>query len=219
MCTRLSLSNPDGKLSLFEQDTNEVRRLGEATTATTPTAAEMRRTLFNNGAVPSGTWGAALVRNETRMVTSVFEAQFAINSNPWSPSCDVDWFACLTGAWILTPEAFIGRGASVRYHAAVLTKRFVWVSQAARDAHPGLWRCILESLNAVANHKWTLLPSAERFCEEKAKAERAKRSPQVIALCAAGEGNGLPHVFQHAAFLDFIKKPDVARTSLGIAML
>lgn len=201
---------------------NEQKRHSDALIAQPPTATELRRAalFLDNAPVPQG-WQAAMIRSEARVVGSLYDANFAISANPFSPSDEVLLNAVLTGGWIMTPACFVGSGAAIKYHPALSTVRMVWVSQNAQDQYPSLWRCILEGMNRVADHKWRLLHTPGAFCEQKAKAEKAKRSPQVIAFGTAGEaaGNARTHVFAKDAFIEFIKKPDAARTCLGIAQL
>jgi len=208
------------------QRTNLAQRQADAVVAQPPRADELRRAcLFVDRAVrlPDG-WDAAVAHAEARVVQSPFEATFLICDNPWSPRDDViTWFAALTGRWIITPAVVVANhgkqasGATLKFHSALMSKRFVWVSQAARSAHAAIWRCILEAMTRVDGHKWVLLHSARAFATEKSKAEKQKRSPQVLAFCAPSEGGRSAHVFTKDNFLSFVRKQDAARTSLGIA--
>ena len=198
-------------------------RMGATLIAAPPRDDEIQRACVFVGVSVrrSSDWDAAVVRREARIALSPFEATIFVCTNPWSPGDAVAWLAALRGCWIMTPAAFVGTsGAALLYQSALPTKRFVWVSAAARADHAVIWRCILEAMSTFTGHKWVLLHSMAGFALEKAKAERAKRSPQVLALCTAAEvaaHAAFPHVFDAAGFFKFIAKQDPARTTLGIS--
>ena len=121
----------------------------------------------------------------------------------------------------MTPSVLCGtNGACVKYDAALATKRILWVSACFRESNPGIWLLILEAMSCHAN-KWKLLDAPEAYAGAKVNAIKGNRSAEVLALVTADEAvaNPLPHVFVAHTFLDFIKKRDVDRTSLGLTDL
>ena len=208
------------------QRESDKKRTDLQTTAHPRLQAELQRKAFYvepNLQLPKN-WSARLLELEARTVTLV-NADFIVCANPWSPSkVDSAWCASLMGLWILTPAAVVGSGAMVKHLPALKSKRLVWFSGAAREEHPSLWLIVLESMNKYTGHNWTLLLDAVAFAEQKAKAEKAKRSSQVLAVCSEAECAAIEdrcknHVFRAVEFLDFVAKVAPGESSLGLAQL
>ena len=199
------------------------KRLNDSIVASPPSHAELfRQKLFidRHTLLPT-TWDESICRHEIQIVDCLNKANVFITTQPWAPeTVALTWAATLLGSWVLTPSMITdGSGPALKYKAALLVKRSVWVSDMFRSTHPHIWLVILESIHRYPAHKWNFIQSAADYAQAKVKAIKAKHSSQVLALCTEDEvaANKLVHVFSSQTFLSFIKVTDAARTTLGLA--
>jgi hypothetical protein len=111
---------------------------------------------------------------------------------------------------VATPRYVISggrQGACVKYHAAVETKRSLWVSFAFREKHPSL-AAVVDA--CTAGSKWKLLATRAEFAAavQKSMGGRATAGKAVLALVVKSElcpvFNQLGCVFLSDTFLDCI---------------
>ncbi len=166
-------------------------------------------------------WLATLSKYSATVTREPHKATIFVAANPWQPSEPiVTWAACLIGTWVISPESFVGnRGPSLKYKAAIFTKRKVWASYTFRTDNPLHWLVMLEVLNAhPSTNQWTLLGSSAAWANARAHAERVKRPTEVLAFVGNGERLRLnmPHVFDGSSWKDFLPNIDPTRGSLGL---
>ena len=156
------------------------------TTASLPTDAELSGCsvfldtgLFQIMTKRGETLEARCVALRCKVVDNVHLATCFISDNPWAPTSTCLFLsACMQGAWVLSPAAFLGNaGSSVKYLKGLSIKRAVWASPSFRSDFPHEWLTILELLSRHT-HKWQLLNSAEAWADAKAHAERKNRQPR-----------------------------------------
>jgi len=201
------------------------RQTGQLT-ANPPTVAEMQGVTVcvdDDLALPSA-WGHSVAGHQAMVVDrrGMHTANFFIVRNPWSPVNPlITWAAVLLGAWVTTEGVFAGRdsGPSLKYNAAIMSRRFLWVSTDMQAQWPALWLLILEVLSHVRRNRWTVLETAEAFVIQKARAMATNQSAQVIGMVTASEKQcnaaGVSHVYTAEEFIAFITNDDAARTTLG----
>ncbi len=205
----------------FKERLSQASRMARAMGSQLPTAAEMHRaTLFIDSGVdlPAG-WAHSLAQHEARVVNQAHLANMYASKNPWHPQdIRVKWGAALAGGWVVTPTVFThGRGACVKFAAALSTPRKVWVDPDFRREHLQLWLLLLEMVHTRHSAKWTFLATAEDWAAAKTQAEIRHRSPEVLALVAGAAASEANHVFDAAGFLNFIARRDDGRGSHGLA--
>ena len=216
----MALAEADRQNKSYVQRVNARDRLRATLAPSPPSADELKqcRVFLDvpNGRSADQILRHALASHRAVSTDSMHTATIFIGDNPWHLTQRlVQWAAVLSGSWVVTPNVFIkGSGACVKYHSALETRRRVWVSEAARAAHPKTWILLLEVMSVQPRHKWTLLASAADFATAKVAAERAKRSAEVIALCSEAESQGMrsQHAFPASEFLKFITNVNKFRT-------
>ena len=120
--------------------------------------------VLDSDSLASAALQSAITSREALVVAEPARASVTIARNPWAHTNELAiWHAVRAGAWVVTPTTFIKcDGPAIKYRSALQTPRRVWVSGAARDAHPHLWILILESLlRHDRRHRWKLLGTAE----------------------------------------------------------
>ena len=143
------------------------------------------------------------------------EAFAYICGNPWALPIELEWVACLVGAWIIHPSAYSGQqhGPFRKLQPALVTRRFVWVSDMWRSSHPLIWIAILESMHRASVCNWKLATSPEGWAY--AKARNGKPSEAIALVDDTEFVDDKIHVFNSDGFLKFITKCDNSRTCIG----
>ena len=117
------------------------------------------------------------------------DADLFVVLNPSDPGQRIRWVAALKGARVAHPRYVISggrRGACVKYHAAVETKRSLWISEDFRAKHATL-ADIVDA--CCAGSKWKLLVSRAEFAATVSRSMRGKATAgkSVLALVAKAE--------------------------------
>ena len=209
---------------------NAATKIITATTASPPTVAELTRCFIYiaSGVQMPSEWLATLSKVRGTITREAHKATVFIAVDPWQPSEPiVTWAACLSGAWVISPECFVGRkGASRKFKAAICTKRTVWVSANFQSSFSLEWLVLLEILSPTSSapkHQWKLISTAAEWVAARVTAERQKKPTEVIALVGSDEAlqlnNSQPkscHAFNLAGACTFLANIDQSRGSVGL---
>ena len=111
----------------------------------------------------------------------------------------------------------------MKHQRALQTRRHLWASAAFRESCPDIWATILEAMLAHDGPcNWSLLPSPEAWAVAKALAVEHSRSAEVLALLTEAEVGAMaraPHAFGPAGFLEFVARPDLEMSCLGLGRM
>ena len=202
--------------------THRADRKHAALTSNPPSHDELQRALFcldESVSLPSA-WHTQVAALEALETPHLYAAGFFIASNPWKPhNCLFTWSAVMLGAWVITPAVFLNApGPCVKYRSALLTKRQLWASNDLRVQYPALWLLLLELISRSSvwppSKRWTVLATPAEYAAAKVKTQGA----EVIALLTAAElerNVGVSHTFSPESLLEFLRRTDADRTSLG----
>ena len=105
------------------------------------------------------------------------EARIFIVSDLKQPGQRTEWALSLCGGLLLPRSTFCHEkqvGAVVRFKAAVMTKRMVFITNRFAKCHPVLAELVTSS-STLGNSKWTLIRKAEYDAHNATQAARAKR--------------------------------------------
>ncbi len=113
-------------------------------------------------------------------------AQLFIVKDAAAPGQRIRWTLALQGGMVTSPDYLSGAGPVFVYIAAITSKRYIWATQAFRDAHQELYR-ILTRAASHPNSQWTLLGSLESFLAFRRRAmpvgkEKQHRPLEVLGL-------------------------------------
>jgi len=191
------------------------------TTAVDPTPSELFRSkvYLDVGTNLPREWLATLARVEATVTNTSHAATLFVADNPRSPTSPITTLvASLVGSWVVSPSVFVeGRGPSVKYLAAITSKRLVWASPAFKQTYQMEWLSILEVANSHSNSKWRFLVSSQEWAKARAIAESKKRPADVIALVGPLEmRDSLKHCFSPAGLVAFIARSDPNKGSIGL---
>ena len=175
---------------------------------------------------PGGDWEVLLARRRARRVHDLAAASVLVAADPWRPAdrC-LPWAAALRGLWIASPAVLDGaRGPALKYQRALHPRRHLWVSIAFREGFPDMWAAILEAMLAADGPcNWHLLPTPEAWAAAKALALQQSRSAEVLALLTEVEADAaatdIPHAFGPTRFLEFVGRPDLEKSCLGLGRM
>ena len=125
--------------------------------------------------------------------------------------------ALLKGAYIIPPSVITeGRGISVKYTNAVLSKRYIHVSDAFKAAHNSVYT-VLSAAITSRQSKWNEI-SRTVFADKKATVYK-DRAQMVALVCrkdkTAAPFTGKKHVYDGPEFLKLLKNEDLSRCALG----
>ena len=170
-------------------------------------------------------WDVLLARRQLRQVRDLAAAAVLVAKDPWRPGgrC-LSWAAALRGLWVASPAVLGGaRGPALKHQRALRTRRHLWASAAFRESCPDIWATILEAMLAHDGPcNWSLLPSPEAWAVAKALAVEHSRSAEVLALLTEAEVGAMartPHAFGPAGFLEFVARPDLEMSCLGLGRM
>ena len=207
----------------LRERTNARAKYASSTVARPPTKQELQRCVVYVEAgvsMPSDWLNTVLGKHGGRVARVLHEANFFIVRNPWEPSEQaVTWTALLSGSWVISPACFMGKtGASLKYKPAVCMKRAVYISAAFRAENPMHWRVLLEVLSSLATlTRWTLIHTAPKWAEARARAEQQKHPSEVVGLVGSAEVQQPKlHLFTASSCLKFLASIDTARGSIGL---
>lgn len=132
---------------------------------------------------------AILACSGLRHVDLRLHATVFIVASPGNPGERVLWRATLVGAYVASPATFIQRkGPAIKYEAAILKRRQLWVSAGYKARHSAAAAIILDTIRTFPGSKWRLIAGGiDNFRTEVARARRAGRRAEVLALVTDGE--------------------------------
>lgn len=196
-------------------------KLSAATTGSPPSNEEFNTCvlLLDDGVQLTGELQATLMKHSGYISREPHRCQFFLAHNPWEPVDPLlKWIAVLSGAWVLSPDCFLGRpGASIKYKPAIFTKRRVWVSPDFQRENPSCWIALLELLQSHPGHSWKLLPTPAAWATARARAETVKRPTEVLAFVSSVEAGPMtPGTWGLASAIDFLANVDKSRGSIGL---
>ncbi len=200
-------------------------RLSAVKTGLPPTAEEYQGKLAHIDQSDEAIWTpeviAAFMSTGLRTTDDLCAADlgFFFVCDPSNIAEAVLWRVSLQGGWTLHPTALLTQGGpSAHYHPAIATKRYTWASPEFQQEEPELFMQ-LRTACAKASSNWTLLPTIDTFVARKAKPSgRGATCIGVVSTREAADARyqNVPHVFGKAAFLEFVRKRDELRGSIGL---
>lgn len=131
------------------------------------------------------------------MSIDVTDSDCFIVSDPTPKKLPVEtrWAACLLGGYVVVPQVLTGSpgGAAVKFKAALLTKRDIWISPAFAAKHTDINTVILACVDHFAGCKWKLVAAANAadYASVVAQAAVSRRS-RFIGLVVKTEVRALP---------------------------
>ena len=135
------------------------------------------------------------------------------------PTC-VKWLAVLGGCMLTTVTELTtstGRGACLRYHRAVSSSRFIYITDAFKAKHPTIYEFV-ERRMRFPDSRWVSMDLATFVAK---KSGVYKNRTECLGLgCRSDMANeplcALKHVFDGPAFIKFIAKVDFEKSSSGL---
>ena len=191
------------------------------TTAMPPTNKELRKAVcfLDDGVDMPRQWLATLSCIAGVITRSAAEATLFIAANPRAPSNPlVTLAACLSGAWVVSPDVFVGEpGPSIKYVSALLTRRTIWASPCFKEEFKWEWLLILEIMKARTKQTWKVLCTSQDWAAAKMSADDKGRPADVLALVGASESNArIKHAFTIDQLVSFIANVDPGKGSIGL---
>ena len=132
--------------------------------------------------------------------------------------------ASLVGAWLLppcwltTPHGSF-RNWALKYRAAILTKRFVWLSPDACTSLP-TETAMIRAAASLPSSKWVLVGDLQDWVDRKQRAANSKCPSSVIALVTSPEQaafSEVGHMFDINGFFEFVSNFDAVQSSMGLS--
>ena len=122
------------------------------------------------------------------------------------------------GKMIIGPEVLddTDRGQIVQYHAAITTRRRIFVSKSFRETTSSLFS-ILEVCAGMPTSKWKLLPGSDMETFRSARAQ-AKEKSVFMGIFTKKEVPRTPGkcVFSFVDFLAFVEKVNARGSRIGV---
>ena len=161
-----------------------------------------------------------LYRNGATTVSDEWAATMFLSNNPLKPNNTlITWAACLRGCWVVSPDVVLGKaGPSIKYFAALNTRRQLFVTPLFRQKFLKEWHILLELL-ATCSHKWIMLTGTQ-WARARAVAELKKNPATVIAFMCPEEQSitlcSKIHCFDNQHAISFLAHADPNFGSLGL---
>ena len=167
-----------------KRDIADVRKLRQLVGGALPTRAELHHCCAH---IEDDAWAYMLVSWQMPRTTSPSQASVFIVHDPAmaTPSSAIVWAAVLRGAFLMTTSVLQADGGSnaivVKYRAALLTRRKIFISLGFRARHTRVYDTITACMQHMRGQQWIELGDMAAYTAE------AGRNASVVALVTTAD--------------------------------
>ncbi|CAE7269121.1 unnamed protein product [Symbiodinium sp. CCMP2592] len=169
--------------------------------------------------VADARWVAEHGLSNSRATVTLSEASHYVVADPGDPGMPVLFAAVLQGGLLCNVEYARSKGNSgvaFAFDAALLVKRFIFLSTAFLRSESQVAQVVLEAVSR-AESKWSQIHALDEFVERSLRFRGQKKNFLCVGLFADSEEHkiaGEPNMFTKKGFLKFVCKSAVAMTGV-----
>jgi hypothetical protein len=206
---------------LIEQRERDRARRERLLTNRAPTVSFHGASVYIDPAINNSDLATCVATNRMNVETQRMQATMFVVKDVAAPGQRTSLAAALVGGRVAALQYMLSNGrsgASIKYRAATLTKRWVWVSPAFKAAHPALADQVQRAID-MPGSTWQVLGCRADFLS-LSKKRPAKKRFEVLGLVASSDRHGgvkqMANAMLCAKFCKFACRIDPADCTLGV---
>ena len=164
-------------------------------------------------------WVAEHGLSNARATVTLAEASHYVVADPGNPGMPVLFAAVLQGGMLCNVEYARTKGNSgvaFAFEAALLVKRFIFISTAFLQSEPEVAQVVLDAVRCRQS-KWSQIHALDEFVDRSLHFRAQKKNFLCVGLFADSEEHKIaeePNMFTKKGFLKFVCKSAVAMTGV-----